>query len=52
VIETLTAALGEFQVGEHADDTAALVLRRKSSDSQSPQDEGPSKARRSEELAA
>jgi PAS domain S-box-containing protein len=29
VIEGLTVALGEFQVGSHADDTAALVLRRR-----------------------
>ncbi|MGA2924814.1 MAG: SpoIIE family protein phosphatase [Solirubrobacteraceae bacterium] len=28
VIECLTAALSEFQIGAHADDTAALVLRR------------------------
>jgi PAS domain S-box-containing protein len=28
VIEGLTLALGEFQVGAHADDTAALVLQR------------------------
>jgi len=28
VIECLTRALGEFQIGPHADDTAALVLRR------------------------
>jgi hypothetical protein len=28
VIEGLTVALGEFQIG-HADDTAALVLRRR-----------------------
>jgi PAS domain S-box-containing protein len=30
VIEGLTLALGEFQVGAHADDTAALVLQRRS----------------------
>jgi len=30
VIEELTAALRQFQVGAHADDTAALVLRRQS----------------------
>ena len=29
VIEGLTVALGEFQIGAHADDTAALVLRRR-----------------------
>jgi PAS domain S-box-containing protein len=29
VIEGLTVALGEFQIGSHADDTAALVLRRR-----------------------
>ena len=29
MIEGLTLALGEFQVGAHADDTAALVLRRR-----------------------
>ena len=29
MIEGLTLALGEFQVGTHADDTAALVLRRR-----------------------
>ncbi|HEX4673258.1 MAG TPA: SpoIIE family protein phosphatase [Solirubrobacteraceae bacterium] len=29
VIEGLTVALGEFQIGTHADDTAALVLRRR-----------------------
>jgi PAS domain S-box-containing protein len=29
VIEGLTLALGEFQVGAHADDTAALVLQRR-----------------------
>ena len=29
VIEGLTIALGEFQIGAHADDTAALVLRRR-----------------------
>jgi PAS domain S-box-containing protein len=28
VIESLAAALGQFQVGEHADDTAVLALRR------------------------
>ena len=28
MIEGLTLALGEFQAGAHADDTAALVLRR------------------------
>jgi sigma-B regulation protein RsbU (phosphoserine phosphatase) len=28
VIEGLTLALSEFQIGAHADDTAALVLRR------------------------
>ena len=32
VIEGLTLALGEFQVGAHADDTAALVLRRSPAD--------------------
>ncbi|HEY1509580.1 MAG TPA: SpoIIE family protein phosphatase [Solirubrobacteraceae bacterium] len=31
VIEGLTLALSEFQIGAHADDTAALVLRRESS---------------------
>jgi serine phosphatase RsbU (regulator of sigma subunit) len=30
VIHGLTDALGEFQVGAHADDTAALVVRRRS----------------------
>jgi sigma-B regulation protein RsbU (phosphoserine phosphatase) len=29
VIEGLALALSEFQVGAHADDTAALVLRRR-----------------------
>ena len=29
VIEGLTVALSEFQIGAHADDTAALVLRRR-----------------------
>jgi hypothetical protein len=29
VIERLTVTLETFQVGEHADDTAALVLRRR-----------------------
>jgi PAS domain S-box-containing protein len=29
VIEGLTVALSEFQIGSHADDTAALVLRRR-----------------------
>ena len=29
MIEGLTVALGEFQIGAHADDTAALVLRRR-----------------------
>lgn len=28
VVETLTSTLGEFQIGEHADDTALLALRR------------------------
>jgi serine phosphatase RsbU (regulator of sigma subunit) len=28
VVQTLTSALGDFQVGEHADDTAVLALRR------------------------
>jgi serine phosphatase RsbU (regulator of sigma subunit) len=51
VIETLTAALRQFQVGEHADDTAAVVLGRRSSDVQSSHSEEPSEARPSEELA-
>jgi sigma-B regulation protein RsbU (phosphoserine phosphatase) len=29
VIQGLTVALSEFQIGAHADDTAALVLRRR-----------------------
>lgn len=32
VIELLTSAVGAFQVGEHADDTAVVVLRRLSAD--------------------
>lgn len=51
VIETLTAALRRFQVGEHADDTAAVVLRRTSSDLQSSHSGEPSDAHDTEELA-
>jgi serine phosphatase RsbU (regulator of sigma subunit) len=32
VIECLTSAIGEFQAGKHADDTAVLALRRLSAD--------------------
>jgi len=41
VIETLTGALRQFQVREHVDDTAVLVLRRLASDShaQQPQEQ-------------
>jgi serine phosphatase RsbU (regulator of sigma subunit) len=52
VVEQLTAALGEFQVGEHADDTAAVVLRREASGAQRPQTEERSQTRRIEEIAA
>ncbi|MGH2871110.1 MAG: hypothetical protein ACRDL5_01450, partial [Solirubrobacteraceae bacterium] len=42
VIERVTGALSDFQVGEHADDIAALTLRRKSpgSPAQPEQDVG------------
>ena len=39
VIERLNTALASFQVGPHADDTAALALRRLSVSDPSPADE-------------
>jgi sigma-B regulation protein RsbU (phosphoserine phosphatase) len=39
VIQGLTDALGEFQVGAHADDTAVLVIRRRSPVALAPQQE-------------
>jgi sigma-B regulation protein RsbU (phosphoserine phosphatase) len=44
LIENLTGALRQFQVGEHADDTAALVLRRIPSASQRPATQEQSEA--------
>jgi serine phosphatase RsbU (regulator of sigma subunit) len=52
VIETLTAALQRFQVGEHADDTAALVLRRVSLRSRHVRMQKPSQADPVETVAA
>jgi PAS domain S-box-containing protein len=52
VIETLTEALGRFQAGEHADDTAALVLRRASSGSQRTRPQQSSQADPIETVAA
>jgi serine phosphatase RsbU (regulator of sigma subunit) len=40
VIEGLTVALGEFQIGAHADDMAALVLRRRGPRDSERQEQG------------
>ena len=52
IIATLTDALQQFQVGEHADDTAALVLRRVASATQGAWVHGPGEEHPFDTIAA
>jgi PAS domain S-box-containing protein len=50
VIDTVTDALGQFQVGEHADDIAALALRRLATDPHTTRTQERSDEQRTEAL--